>query len=208
MTLFFNKKPLLKLSIQILFWSGLAILLVYGVVKMRHLNQKEMIDKTITYTTSTITTTIPLDLTPSPEEIVASIPEYVSVPEGGVDWKLFAKTQSIPYSFTNEKSEEHHGVKPKFTETIQELDGQTITMQGHMFPLSAEEKQSTFLFGPFPVSCPFHYHVGPALVMVAQGKEALALQWDPITIKGRLELVPQDDEYNVFYRLHDVVLKQ
>ena len=76
-------------------------------------------------------------------------------------------------------------------------------MQGYMFPLNAAENQSMFLFGPFPVSCPYHYHVGPALVIEAYGREKTEFGFEPITLKGTLELVPRDDDYNVFYRLRE-----
>ena len=71
-----------------------------------------------------------------------------------------------------------------------------------MFPLEATHDQKLFLFGPFPVSCPFHYHVGPSLVLeVNAGESPVAFDYEPIVIAGTLHLVENDPEYSVFYRL-------
>lgn len=200
---------MIKIIVKILFFGGLAGLFIYGaLVLVEKSDQKKSIDKTVTYTTSsTFSKTIDLNFKPSKEEVVESIADYVTVPAGGLDWKLLSKTESLPYSFEGEDAKPRYGVKPGFTPELQKWDGQVVIMQGYMFPLSAGEAQSVFLFGPFPVSCPYHYHVGPALVIEAHGKEQLKFSFEPVTIEGKLELVPRDDEYSVFYRLHDVVLK-
>lgn len=195
---------IVKWAIKVVIYGGVAALFIYALMSAKKPDQGSMIDKTITYTTtSTETYTIPMNITPSPEEVVASIPKYVSVPEGGLNWKIFAETKSIPYSYTDEEGQELHGVKPEFPAALQNLDGQEITMQGYMFPLDAKDEQSVFIFGPFPVSCPYHYHVGPALVMEAYSREKITFGYEPITLKGKLELVPRDDTYNVFYRLRE-----
>ena len=186
-----------------LYIAVLIAFLVYLVWRPFAAKNSSPIDPTITYTTVTETFTTPLNFTPSPEEVVDSISQYVSVPKDGLDWKLLAKTKSIPYSFTDEEGQERHGAKPEFPLELQRLDGQIVTMQGYMFPLGASEKQSMFLFGPFPVSSPYHYHVGPALVIETHMVQGVELQWKPITISGRLELVSRDDNYNVFYRLQE-----
>ena len=73
-----------------------------------------------------------------------------------------------------------------------------------MFPLDETEGQKHFLFGPFPLSCPFQYHVGPSLVVeVHADKNPVFFDYEPVTIAGTLELVPEDREYSVFYRLKD-----
>lgn len=202
-----EKKGLFKLSIKIMFFGVLAALFIYGLLNAERPDKSTIIDKTITYTSTEINTfSIPLNVTPSAEEVVASIPKYVTVPEGGLDWKLFSQTKSVPYQFKDEEGQELHGVQPEFSNTLRKLDGQIIKMQGYMFPLNAAEDQSMFLFGPFPVSCPFHYHVGPALVIEAYAAEKIEFGFEPIVLEGTLELVPRDDDYNVFYRLKEVRL--
>lgn len=73
-----------------------------------------------------------------------------------------------------------------------------------MFPLDETENQKLFLFGPFPLSCPFHYHVTPSLVLeVHADKHSVKFSYDPVVMTGTLELVPDDPEYSTFYRLKD-----
>ena len=50
------------------------------------------------------------------------------------------------------------------------------------------------------------YHVGPALVIEAYSTEKIEFEFKPITLKGTLELITRDDDYNVFYRLRDARL--
>ena len=139
-------------------------------------------------------------------DITDYIPDFVTVPKGGLSWDVFALTDSVEYEFKGDDGQEMYGFKPEFADDLKKLDGQTVLMQGYMFPLNAEEQQTKFLFGPFPVSCPFHYHVGPNLIIEAQAKDKIKYEWEAVNIRGRLELVPRDDEFNVFYRLHDVEL--
>lgn len=139
------------------------------------------------------------------EYIIQNIPDFVTTPKNGLDWTELSKTQIIVYEeeqdgLTNE------GNRPKFPGSVAALDGTDVIMQGYMFPLEETDAQSQFLFGPFPASCPFHYHVGPNLVIEAHAKKPIDFVSDAITLKGRLELVPRDDEFNVFYRLKDVEL--
>jgi hypothetical protein len=134
--------------------------------------------------------------------IFSYIPDFVKTPEGGVSWDLFTKTKEIPYEEKDADGFINSGFKPGFSADLKKLNGQSIVMQGYMFPLDENEKQSYFLFGPFPINCPFHYHVGPALVIeVHTGAKPIRFTFDPITIRGDLELVPIDRETNTFYRL-------
>jgi len=148
----------------------------------------------------------PIDQTFSPEELMENIQRFVSTPEGGTRWRMFGKTKQTPYSYNDEEGEEWSGVRPEFSEELKKLDGTDIIIQGYMFPLDQEEKQSTFLLGPFPLSCPYHYHVTPSLIIEAHAEKPVAFSYDAVNIKGVLELVPKDDEYNVFYRLKNVEL--
>lgn len=203
-----DKETFLKMVVKIVFFGGLAVFLIYYVLRITSFDQGRFIDNTITYTSDTVTYTsiYSSNFTPSVQDVVDSIPKYVTVPEGGLDWKLFAKTKSIPYMFEDGEGQEQYGVKPEFSEALQKLDGQDITMQGYMFPLMAVEDQSMFLFGPFPVTCPYHYHIGPALVMEAYGVENIEFSYEAVTLKGTLELVPREDNYNIFYRFKNVRL--
>lgn len=140
------------------------------------------------------------------DDLMANIKNFVKTPEGGTPWKLFGETKQHDYSYHDDEGMEWSGVRPEFSEQLKKIDGAEILMQGYMFPLGQEEKQPLFLFGPFPVTCPYHYHVKPNLIIEVHAKTPVAFSYDAVNIKGTLELVPKDDEYNVFYRLKDAEL--
>ena len=138
--------------------------------------------------------------------VVPYIKDFVDVPKGGVAWELFAQTKQESFQTVTDEGYDLLTVLPEFTDDIRAIDGQEILMQGYMFPLSQASKQTLFLFGPFPNSCPYHYHVGPNLVIEAHTTKENAIDYrsGPINIKGRLELVERDLETGIFYRLRDV----
>ena len=158
-------------------------------------------------TTTTVSGAVDLNGQPSdaPTRTIADyIKDYVDVPKGATDWKVFSKTKEINVEGKTKDGYDYQFFKPKFTPDVRKLDGQEVTVKGFMFPLNEAEKQALFLFGPFPVSCPFHYHVSPALVIeVHADKAPVKFSYDPVTIKGRLQLVEVDPENSTFYKLVD-----
>ncbi len=199
-----KKEAFLENAAKIILVLWLIGAVAYLIIKFKIPDQGNLIDNTLTYTSFTYTNDIPINLKPSPEDVVNSISEFVKTPVGGLDWKLFSKTKSIPYSYKNNEGKELYGVKPQFPTGLHNINGQKIKIQGYMFPLSAGDKQSIFMLGPFPVSCPYHYHIGPALVIEAHALKEIKFDFKAINLEGILELVPRDDEYNLFYRLRDV----
>lgn len=137
------------------------------------------------------------------EFLVTNIPEFVSTPKNGTAWEILASTEEVPYSETMPDGLVNEGSRPKFTPIVQALDGKEVIMQGYMFPLSPNEDQSMFLFGPFPMSCPFHYHVTPNMVIEVSVAKPIPLSFEAINIKGVIQLVPRDDEFNMFYRIQN-----
>lgn len=142
----------------------------------------------------------------SQEEILLNVDEFIDLPNGGISWKVFGETEMNEYTIVDKSGEEWMGVRPNFTEQILKLDSTEILIQGYMFPLEQSEKQSLFLLGPFPVSCPYHPHTSANLLIEVTSKKPILFTYDPINIKGDLELVPRDDEYNVFFRLKNARL--
>lgn len=136
--------------------------------------------------------------------------QYVDVPQGAISWKVFGQTKEINIKTKRNVEgdiQDLEYTKPAFSDAVKKLDGQMITVKGFMFPLDENSTQKTFLFGPFPMSCPYHYHVGPALVLeVHADKKPIKFGYDPITLTGKLELVPDDWENNTFYRLNEAHL--
>lgn len=149
---------------------------------------------------------VPVDAEVSLETMIESLPKFVKTPEGGVAWEVLAKTEGKEVITGQFEDNDVISVRPVFPDEVKALDGQTVLMQGYMFPLEQAEKQGRFLFGPFPASCPYHYHVGPNMVVEVQAKYPIVFSFDPMTLSGRLELVPADDEFNVFYRMKDAVV--
>ncbi|PZO86733.1 MAG: hypothetical protein DI626_05700 [Micavibrio aeruginosavorus] len=141
--------------------------------------------------------------TDAPERTIADyIKDYVDVPEGAVDWKIFSKTKELKIEGRDADGMDYSFVKPEFPEDVKALNGKKIKIKGYMFPLESEDNQKMFLFGPFPVSCPFHYHVGPSMVLEVYTKgKGIKFSYDPLVLTGTLELVPEDLETGVFYRL-------
>lgn len=138
------------------------------------------------------------------------VDQYVDAPQGAINWKVFGQTKEINIHTTRNVDgdiQDLEYVKPDFPEAVKKLDGQIVTVKGFMFPLEESDGQKLFLFGPFPMSCPFHYHVGPSMVIeVHADKHPVKFSYDPVTITGKLELVPSDWENSIFYRLRDAHL--
>lgn len=140
-------------------------------------------------------------------DLTELIPQFVKTPDGGVSWDVFGTTIEHEYAYQEPDEEfEYVGVRPEFSEEMKKLDGTEILLQGYMFPLGQEEEQPVFLLGPFPLSCPYHYHVPPKLIIEVQAQQAEKFSYDAVNVKGTLELVPRDDEYNTFYRLKNAKL--
>lgn len=132
------------------------------------------------------------------------IKDYVDVPKGAVNWKTFGKTKEIDIKTKDKDGYDLEYQKPDFPPEVKALDGQTIKIKGFMFPLDATDSQKLFLFGPFPVICPFQYHVGPAMVIEAHAdNHPVKFSYDPVILTGKLELVKEDPENSTFYRLQD-----
>jgi hypothetical protein len=132
------------------------------------------------------------------------IGQYVDVPPGALDWKILGATKETQIQSKTDDGYDLIYQKPEFTPDVATLDGKQITIKGYMFPLDETEEQHLFLFGPFPMSCPYQYHVGPSLVLEVHAPDhPVAFSYDAVQLTGTLELVPEDKEYSVFYRLQD-----
>ena len=206
-----KKKPIGKIIVKSLFaFMLIAFLSTPFVMKaiqkpFNPLSREEAPETSPIAANAFTTETIISEETYTIDDLASSIRNFVGTPEGGTDWQVFAETKQTPYLYTDSEGQEWEGVRPQFTDTLNSLDGQEIIIQGFMFPLGQEEEQEMFLLGPFPLSCPFHYHVTPNLIIEVYAKTPVTFSYDAVNVKGTLELVPKDDEYNVFYRIKDAV---
>ena len=140
--------------------------------------------------------------------LLSNIDDFVKVPKGGTHWKVFGKTGMKEYTFNDKDGNEWIGVRPEFSKEIKNLESKKILIQGFMFPLEQKEKQSLFLLGPFPVSCPYHPHTSANLIIEVHADKPIPFSYDAVNIEGILELVAKDDEYNVFFRLREAKINK
>ena len=141
-------------------------------------------------------------------DLLSDVDDFIKIPKGGLSWSVFGETEMIEYSFEDDEGMQWVGVKPKFKNEIQKLDGKQVLIQGYMFPLEQSEKQSLFLLGPFPVSCPYHPHTSSNLIIEVHAKSPILYSYEAVNIKGKLELVQNDEKYNIFFRLNDSIMIQ
>jgi hypothetical protein len=163
-------------------------------------------------TTVTVTGTVDMGtmLLDSPSRTLKDlVKNYVDLPKGALDWRVLGNTGEKVIAGKDKDGYDFEYYQPQFKDDVKALDGKEVTLKGFMFPLGAAEKQKEFLFGPFPVGCPFHYHVAPALVVeVHADKNPVAFSYDPVIVTGRLELVEKDSENSTFYRLREARLAE
>ncbi len=138
-------------------------------------------------------------------DLLSNIDEFINLPEGGTPWDVFGETVMHEYKFQDEEGFDWVGVRPEFDEKIKMLENRNILMQGYMFPLDQDEKQKTFLLIPFPPSCPYYPHVSSNLIIEVHAKKSIKYSYDAVNIRGELELVENDDLYNIFFRLRNAV---
>ncbi|MBI1326611.1 MAG: DUF3299 domain-containing protein [Alphaproteobacteria bacterium] len=143
----------------------------------------------------------------SETRILGAWKDYVDVPKGALSWDIFAQTKEKVFSLVDGDGMRSDYAKPDFSTEMKSYDRKTVKMRGYMFPLDEDEKQKLFLFGPYPMTCPYHYHVGPSLIVEAHPVKPIKFTYDAITLEGTLELVPEDMEYGIFYRLNDAKKK-
>ena len=140
------------------------------------------------------------DIDPSENIIVEDLYEPLEVTGDAIPLQLFKKTKEIEDCTIDKDGFDYCLIKPVYDDNVKKYNGKTVTVMGFMFPLEQSEKQKRFLIGPYPLSCPFHYHVGPSQVIEISSEKAVDFSFDPITIKGRLE-VKYNKETGTFYYL-------
>lgn len=126
-------------------------------------------------------------------------------PERALPWKVLYSTKETNRKVTFPDGSYSFETTPAFTSDVKALDGKKITFYGFMFPLEQSDAQSDFLIGPYPPSCPFHYHVPPSLIVEVRTKKPIAFTWDGLTVTGTLELAKGPSD--VFYILKDAVME-
>lgn len=130
----------------------------------------------------------------------------IEVTGDAIPWELFDKTKENEICTIDQDGYDNCLIKPEYTEDMKRLHNQDVTLMGYMFPLEQADKQSTFLFGPYPLNCPFHYHVSFAQVVEVVAKDPIGFSYEPLTLKGKLSVSLNEDS-GLFYVLQDAKLK-
>lgn len=134
------------------------------------------------------------------DEFIAQNPKPLKVKGNAISWEVFAKTKETEKCIIDKAGFDYCLIKPTYDSALKVFDKKEVTLMGFMFPLQQSEKQTNFLLGPYPMSCPFHYHTGPSQIVEVIVKEPVNFSYDPITLKGILTLHYNDDT-GVFYYL-------
>lgn len=134
--------------------------------------------------------------------VVPSVQEWKPLEVSGdaIAWSLFAKTKEIEECEEDRDGWTNCTIKPDYSETVKALDGKKVTLMGFMFPLDETPQQKNFLIGPYPLSCPFHYHVGPSQMVEVIADQPIEFAYEPITLEGILR-VKYNPETEVFFYL-------
>ncbi len=136
----------------------------------------------------------------SSDEEISQNYEMLEVTGEAVKWQVFAKTEEIEKCTEDSEGFDECYIEPIYSEEIKNLNNKNIIITGYMFPLDPSEKQQNFLIGPYPTSCPFHYHAGPSKIIEVKLKKHINFSYDPVTVKGILSL-DYNKESGVFYYL-------
>lgn len=127
----------------------------------------------------------------------------LQVTGNALNWEIFAKTKEEMKCVTLADGFDDCHVKPIYSNQIKALKNKTVTLMGFMFPLDTTDKQKNFLIGPYPASCPFHYHVSPAQIVEVRLKKPIEFSYEPVTVKGVLSL-KFNKETGIFYYLEQI----
>ncbi|MDG1286226.1 MAG: DUF3299 domain-containing protein [Rickettsiales bacterium] len=138
---------------------------------------------------------------PMPEYLMEEDWEPLQVTGGAIAWEVFATTKEHESCTMGDDGYDICLIKPEYSKAVKALDGKHVTLMGYMFPLEQSEKHKNFLIGPYPLSCPFHYHVGPTQMVEVFTEEPIALSYEPISLEGTLQLRFNEDT-GVFYYLN------
>jgi hypothetical protein len=95
-----------------------------------------------------------------------------------------------------------HLYSVKMTDEIKALDGKIVQIQGFMYPLSMEEKQTHILLSKRTPVCFFCPPGEPNEILDVQLAKPTELNSDLVTIEGRFSLMDQKEE-GIFFALKD-----
>ncbi len=91
--------------------------------------------------------------------------------------------------------------KPKFSDAVRELEGETIQLKGYVIPTEGYKSHKEFVFSAYPYSmCFFCGGAGPETVVEVFASEPVEYAAEAIILEGKLEL-NADDPSALMYKL-------
>ena len=117
----------------------------------------------------------------------------VSVPPGALSWQ----TLSEPVRMAVRSRGIGTGAA-LFPVELAELDGRAVRVHGFMQPIEATERHGRFLLTALPIHCAFCLQAGPEHLIDVRTAVPLPHMGAPITLAGRLRLMPTAPE-GLFY---------
>ena len=132
-------------------------------------------------------------------EDYAEYVDPIKVPDSSLSWEIFANTLANEECGFDSEGFNLCITRPIYDKAIQGFAEKEVEITGYMFPLEPTEYQKNFLIGPYPLSCPFHYHSKPNQVIEVISKTKIQFSYEPITIRGKLSLDFDEEKGSFFY---------
>ncbi len=123
-----------------------------------------------------------------------------------IPWEVFEKTGQNEDCKKTPDGLDDCIIRPTYTSEIKSLDKKEVTLMGFIFPLEQSDAQSNFLLGPYPVSCPFHFHTPANLIIEVIAKTPVPFSYEPVTLKGTLS-VRFNEDTGTFYYLENATMQ-
>ena len=96
--------------------------------------------------------------------------------------------------------------RPVFSEAVQALDGETVTLRGYVIPTEGYKSHKEFVFSAYPYSsCFFCGGAGPETVVEVSAEAPVEYSAEAVTLTGKLRLNSTDPNA-LMYRLEDASL--
>lgn len=136
-----------------------------------------------------------------------SLFDPLEVPDGFVAWQKLATTKENEVCTKDDEGFENCETKPEYSPQVSALSGKDVKLMGYMFPLMQGKKQKEFLLGPYPQSCPYHYHIGASQVVEVHSPQGVEFTYEPVKVEGTFA-AEYNAEFGVFYYLKDAKLAE
>ena len=110
-----------------------------------------------------------------------------------LDWQMLHEVDYV-------QNDENRWVL-EFSERMQNLNGEVVTIDGFIIPLEQSMEQKHFILSSSPLaSCQFCMPGDTSVYIEVQANEGFSFSYDPVIVKGKLELL-ENDPNGLIYRI-------